>query len=30
MVPLRDFEALVGELQEYDRLSKRRRSGEEL
>jgi 2-dehydro-3-deoxyphosphooctonate aldolase (KDO 8-P synthase) len=28
MVPLRDFEALVGELQDYDRLTKRRRSGE--
>jgi 2-dehydro-3-deoxyphosphooctonate aldolase (KDO 8-P synthase) len=26
MVPLRSFEALVGELQDYDRLSKRRRS----
>ena len=28
MVPLRDFEALVAELQDYDRLTKRRRSGE--
>jgi len=28
MVPLRDFEALVGELQDYDRLTKRRRSVE--
>jgi len=28
MVPLRDFEALVGELQDYDRLTKRRRSME--
>jgi 2-dehydro-3-deoxyphosphooctonate aldolase (KDO 8-P synthase) len=28
MVPLRDFEALVGELQDYDRLTKRRHSGE--
>jgi 2-dehydro-3-deoxyphosphooctonate aldolase (KDO 8-P synthase) len=28
MVPLRDFEALVGELQNYDRLTKRRRSVE--
>ena len=28
MVPLRDFEALVGELQDYDRLAKRRRSVE--
>jgi len=26
MVPLRDFEALLGELQDYDRLAKRRRS----
>jgi hypothetical protein len=26
MVPLRAFEALVGELQDYDRLAKRRRS----
>ncbi len=28
MVPLRDFEALVGELQDYDRLAKRRRAVE--
>ena len=28
MVPLRDFEALVGELQDFDRLAKRRRSVE--
>ena len=28
MVPLRDFEALVAELQDYDRLTKRRRTGE--
>ena len=28
MVPLKDFEALVGELQDYDRLAKRRRSVE--
>ena len=30
MVPLRAFEALVGELQDYDRLAKRRRSVDKL
>jgi 2-dehydro-3-deoxyphosphooctonate aldolase (KDO 8-P synthase) len=30
MVPLREFEALVGELQDYDRLAKRRRSVDKL
>jgi len=30
MVPLREFEALVGELQDYDRLAKRRRSVDNL
>ena len=30
MVPLREFEALIGELQDYDRLAKRRRSVDKL